>query len=267
MKSWLSVKGPDPPQCRAASDRNSRARVSSRLVLVRPLRCFVAILVLGAGASATRADPDAAGRADAYAAELSRIAERRAELAGRWAGAVGRAVPVERIAAEITASVHELSRHWLGTRWGLGPPQASHPGQGGKINCGTFVGRVLRDAGFVVDVARLQRQPSQLIIESFTSTSRRWSRAPMERFLADVRAMGPGLFIIGLDFHVGLLIQTDDDLRFVHASYETRTVVDEPARAARPVIDSKYRVVGKLLGRANVRDWLAGRRIAVRGGW
>ena len=227
------------------------------------MRGLVLVAVL-AGASVARADPDAA-RAEAYAAEVARIAERRAELASRWAE--GRSVPVERIAAEIAASVHALTRQWLGTRWGLGQPQAMRPEQDGKINCGTFVGRVLHDAGFVVDVAHLQRQPSQLIIRSFTATSRRWSRAPMERFLADVRSMGPGLFIIGLDFHVGLLIQTEDDLRFVHASYETRTVVDEPARAARPIIDSGYRVVGKLLGPDNVRDWLAGRRIEVRGGW
>jgi hypothetical protein len=216
--------------------------------------------------SVARADPDAA-RAEVYAAEVARIAQRRAQLAGRWAEAESRSVPVERIAAEIAASVHALTRHWLGTRWGLGQPQAMSPGRDGKINCGTFVGRVLHDAGFVVDVPHLQRQPSQLIIRSFTASSRRWSRAPMERFLADVRSMGPGLFIIGLDFHVGLLVQTDDDLRFVHASYETRTVVDEPARAARPIIDSGYRVVGKLLGPDNVRDWLAGRRIEVRGGW
>ena len=39
--------------------------------------------------------------------------------------------------------VHELARHWLGTRWGLGAPQTSAPGTG-KVNCGTFVGTGLR---------------------------------------------------------------------------------------------------------------------------
>jgi hypothetical protein len=165
-------------------------------------------------------------------------------------------------------SARRLSRHWLGTSWGLGLPQSQVPGRG-KINCGTFVGTILRDAGFVVDVGKLQRQPSQLIIRSFVGRERmkKWSNAPMDRFLADVRAMGPGLFIVGLDFHVGFLIQTERDLRFVHASYETRTVVDEPAASAGPITESKYRVVGKLLDRGNVRDWLEGRRIQVIGKW
>jgi hypothetical protein len=89
----------------------------------------------------------------------------------------------------------------------------------------------------------------------------------MEKFLTSVREMGPGLFIIGLDFHVGFLIQTDTDLRFVHASYETETVVDESAAEAMPITSSKYRVVGKLLTDSNIEDWLDGRRIKVKGNW
>jgi hypothetical protein len=226
-------------------------------MLPRAVVCALVVAVLPV--------PAAAG---SYRTATTRAELRRARLAGRWAAADDKAALVEPIAGEITAAVRGLARHWLGTRWGLGPPQASAPGDG-KINCGTFVGTVLRDAGFVVDVAKLQRQPSQLIISSFVGRerTRKWSNASMDRFLADVRAMGPGLFIIGLDFHVGFLIQTEDDLRFVHASYLTRTVVDEPAAAARPITDSKYRVVGKLLDRHNVRDWVEGNRIRVKGKW
>jgi hypothetical protein len=222
---------------------------------------LIVLVALVAGSRRAGADPESSGD---YDAALRRIQQRRAELAAVWAGTDDRGALVASIAGEIAASVHELGRHWLGTRWGLGPPQTRRPGEG-KINCGTFVGRVLRDAGFDVDVARLQRLASQLIIRSFVdrSRTRRWSNASMERFLADVRAMGPGLFIVGLDFHVGLLVQTEDDLRFVHASYVTRTVVDEPARAAPPIVDSRYRVVGKLLDERNVRDWIEGRQIEI----
>jgi hypothetical protein len=131
------------------------------------------------------------------------------------------ALPAKQRAAvetELIAAVRGLAGHWLGTRWGLGLPQTRRPGAG-KINCGRFVGTVLEDAGFVVDVDKLQRQPSELIIDSFVGRARkkRFSDASMNRFLAAVREMGPGLFIIGLDFHVGFLIQTEKSLRFVHA--------------------------------------------------
>lgn len=208
-------------------------------------------------------------RAGSYQEAVRRVELRRLELAARWARSGDRAALVGPIGDEIRDLVHGVvARRWLGTRWGLGAPQTRRPGEG-KINCGTFVGTVLRDAGFVVDVERLQRQPSRLIIASFVGAGRMrtWSNASMERFLAGVDRMGPGLYIIGLDFHVGFLVHTGDDLRFVHASYVTRTVVDEPAAAARPIADSKYRVVGKLLDRGNVRDWLEGNRIRVKGRW
>lgn len=168
----------------------------------------------------------------------------------------------------LIARVHQLAKHWLGTKWGMGLPQTSTP-KVGKINCGTFVGTVLEDAGFVVNVRKLQRQPSELIIDSFVGRSRkkRFSNASMTRFVAGVRTMGPGLFIIGLDNHVGFLIQTKDDLRFVHASYVTNTVVDEPAATAVPIVTSKYRVVGKILSPANLDAWSKGRRIKVKGNW
>ncbi|HEU5061157.1 MAG TPA: hypothetical protein VFU21_31720 [Kofleriaceae bacterium] len=206
--------------------------------------------------------------ADGYAELVRRGEARRARLAEEWARSGDRAALVGPTAEAIQEQVRRVARRWLGTPWGLGAPQSRSPGEG-KINCGTFVGTVLRDAGFVVDVGRLQRQPSQLIIASFVGAgrTRKWSNAPMERFLADMRRMGPGLYIIGLDFHVGFLLQSEDELRFVHASYVTKTVVDEPAAVARPITESRYRVVGKLLDRANVRDWLEGNRIRVKGSW
>lgn len=196
----------------------------------------------------------------AYADQVAANKDLRAKLAS-----AGAAADVE---AEIIRAVEKLASHWLGTTWGLGAPQTGTP-QVGKINCGTFVGTVLRDAGFVVDVRKLQRQPSQLIIQSFVGGDRvrKYSNASMTRFLASVKDMGPGLFIIGLDFHVGFLLQTEDDLRFIHASYVTKTVVNEPAAAAIPIVSSKYRVVGKILSPANVRAWLRGTRIKVRGNW
>lgn len=211
----------------------------------------------------------APGPASVSYAEVKRsLAARKADLAAQWGPSGGNEDLVARTEAEIVTAVRLLSSHWLGTRWGLGAPQISEPGAG-KINCGTFVGTVLRDSGFNVDVKKLQRQPSQLIIASFVSGERvrKFSNSSMEKFLQSVRSMGPGLYIIGLDFHVGLLLQTPDDLRFIHASFETETVVDEPAATAAPIVTSGYRVVGKLLSAENLQDWIEGRKIRVVGNW
>lgn len=162
----------------------------------------------------------------------------------------------------------ELTRFWLGTKWGLGLPQSDTP-QVGKINCGTFVGTVLDHLGFEVNVKKLQRQPSELIIKTFTPPAKimRFRNRPMDEFLAKVKSAGDGVYIIGLDFHVGFLRVHDGDVRFVHASYVTHTVVDEPASTAEPIVSSRYRVVGKIFGDRMLDAWSSTRRIPVKGNW
>jgi hypothetical protein len=200
-----------------------------------------------------------------YSEAVSALSERRAELAKEWKAGPSRELR-SAIEAELVAAVEALSQYWLGTRYGRGIPQTLTP-LDGKINCGTFVGSVLRDVGFQVKVKKLQRQPSQAIIKSFVGGKRvrKFSNASMKSFLASVREMGPGLFIIGLDLHVGLLLQTEDDLRFLHASSETMTVVNEDAATATFITMSGYRVVGKILSQQNIQDWLRGDRIPVKG--
>ena len=202
-----------------------------------------------------------------YPERVQAIAAEREAWAQKWQQSPS---PQQRkeIETDLISSIEELTNYWLGTRWALGAPQTTTP-QEGKVNCGTFVGRVLYDAGFRVHVKKLQRQPSQLIIKSFVGAARtrKFHNASMERFLSSVREMGPGLFIIGLDFHVGLLLQTSDDLRFIHASFETETVVNEDAATAMPITTSAYKVVGKIITPGNIQSWLRGNTIRVQGKW
>ncbi len=128
----------------------------------------------------------------------------------------------------------------------------------------------LQAAGFDIDHVKLQRQPAELIIKSTAPKPkiRRFRNTSMEKFIDGVRELGPGLYIIGLDFHVGfVVVEADDKVRFVHASYITHEVVDEAAAEATPIIDSKYRVVGKILQDDMLEAWLRGDRIGVRGNW
>jgi hypothetical protein len=161
-----------------------------------------------------------------------------------------------------------LANYWVGSSWGRGRPQSETP-HSGKTNCGTFVGTLFRDLGFVVDIKKLQRQPSQGIIRSFVRGKRvqKFVGASMETFLEGVKEMGPGLYIIGLDLHVGILIQSASGIRYAHSSSETGKVVIESAADAWTIQSSGYRVVGKVLSPRNIRDWLAMRRIKVTGSY
>ena len=195
--------------------------------------------------------------ADTYDAKRDSIAKQRAETSDAAAKR-----------AQLLEGFDALARHWLGTTWGLGLPQTDTPRQG-KINCGTFVGTILAHLAFELNVKKLQRQPAELIIKTFTLPKEmlRFRNRPVDEFVAKVRAQGDGLYIIGLDFHVGFLRVKDGDVRFVHASYETLTVVDEAAVEAGPIVTSKYRVVGKLLDDRMLDAWSNSRDIRVVGNW
>jgi hypothetical protein len=207
-----------------------------------------------------------ANDAASYEERKQTITLRQDTLAKVWKSGDRTRVDLQSLEKELIGELNTLAEYWLGSDWGRGIPQSSTP-QTGKTNCGTFVGTLLRDIGFRVDVKKLQRQASQGIIRSFVRGKRvrKFNGRSMKSFLEGVAEMGPGLYIIGLDMHVGLLIQTETELVYLHSSSETGKVARELAKDAWTIQSSGYRVVGKILSPKNLRYWLAARRIVVQG--
>ena len=163
--------------------------------------------------------------------------------------------------------IDRLFVSWLGSRWGLGMPQSTEPHRG-KTNCGVFVAVVLRDVGFLLPIWKFNRQAAYDSIRSLAPrrSIRYFHRVSPRVFAAGVRRMGPGLYLIGLDFHIGFLrVKRSGEVRFVHGSYLTHRVMDEPAETALPIVHSRSRMVGKILQPNMLRAWRHRRRIKVLG--
>jgi len=212
-------------------------------------------------------EPPAQHQRDDTYSELKREIEiERRQLAWRWVRTRGRQARrrfLDSAEGAVLARTDALMSRWVGTRWGLGPPQTRRPHHG-KVNCGTFVALVLRDAGFKLNVWRWQLQSARRAVISLTPrrTRRYFFRAPIKELLAEVRRMGPGLYVIGLDFHIGFLrLDKNGGPRFIHASWIEKKVVDEPAKTAVPIVTSRHVVVGKILQTGMLQSWLTGRRI------
>jgi hypothetical protein len=148
----------------------------------------------------------------------------------------------------LTRSIYdEVLPAWYGTPWDFNG--TLEVPQQGKIACGYFVSTVLRDAGLKVERVRLAQQASENIILSLTSDSfiRRFRRVAIEDFADAVRDSGPGIYIVGLDIHVGFIVNTGDEVYFIHSSYvEPYTVISEKAIESRILASSKYRVLGNV---------------------
>lgn len=154
----------------------------------------------------------------------------------------------------------ELMRCWLGTPWDFNGT-ASEPG-GGKIACGYFVSTVLQGADFQISRNQLAQQASQNILLTFLKEQDLRLRVgvPYKTFSAETQRCEPGIYIVGLDTHVGFLIVKDQTFQFIHSSgSQPWCVVEENPEQAKVLERSNYRVLGNITGSDDVlRRWLLG---------
>ena len=159
---------------------------------------------------------------------------------------------------------------WNGTPWSFSGTSTT-PGTG-TIACGYFVSTTLEEAGLRVERRRLAQQAAEDIILTLAPPGAvsRFSDVPVEKFGAAVAAKGDGLYVVGLDNHVGFLIVRSGEVLFHHSSYVGSTaVVREKAVESPPLVQSRYRVVGKLFTEDTlVEAWIRGTPVPtrVRGG-
>jgi hypothetical protein len=85
-----------------------------------------------------------------------------------------------------------------------------------------------------------------------------------EDFVSGMLALGDGLYIIGLDRHVGFIVQRAGESFFVHSDGgANQCVVKEPLAKAEVLRRSRYRIVGRISADdALVGRWLSGEEIA-----
>lgn len=198
---------------------------------------------------------------DAYEALKYDIAQERAAFAERQR--YGEDVNTA-IQAALTERLPALMEKWRGTRWSYsGTTQV--PGKG-RIACGYFVSTVLEHAGFVVDRVDLARQPSEQIVRTLVPDPEieRFSRVSRDYVADRVLAQGDGVYVVGLDTHVGFLInppgtKKGERVTFCHSTRRDRKagVVCEDARTS-PSLKSRYTVLGKLGAPMLVEAWLTG---------
>lgn len=155
----------------------------------------------------------------------------------------------------------ELLPAWNGTAWAMnGITQVPHQGQ---IACGYFVSTTLLHAGFRVERSKLGQQASELITRSLVTQERIWVRSdqPIEAFVDTLRRGGDGIYLVGLDNHVGFVIVDGKDTWFHHAGPGDEGVRREPARTASFLSTSRYREAAKLFDDALLEKWLRGTSI------
>lgn len=194
-----------------------------------------------------------------YKSKLESIASKRQNLAKEYKQSIDKKAVLEKARNYLIDSINdEIFPEWFGTDWDFyGTTQTPKEG---KIACGYFVTTVLRDEGVRVQRVSLAQQASENIIKSITSEKyiKRFRNLEIRKFVAEIENLGEGLYIVGLDFHVGFIYHDGTDVWFIHASYgEPSEVVKEKAIDSAILSSSKYRVTGKISDDDNfILKWL-----------
>lgn len=228
------------------------------------MRALVLVLLLGCPrGDAHPPDPAPAGsnRAErSYASIRTHLEEKRLALA-RDLGPNRAASLAQARELLVTTLRDEILPAWNGTPWDFNG--TSQTPRQGKIACGYFVSTTLLHLGLQVERVRMAQQASEHIAQSLVSTNplRRSSDQPIDAFIAKARTHGDGVYIVGLDNHVGFLIVDGPDTWFHHAGPKD-VVKREVAREAPYLVASRYRIFAKLFDDALVESWLLGKQIA-----
>ena len=200
--------------------------------------------------AASRITPDAA---DAVRARWGRA---RADLRTRRT----QLDPSDRAAARGAlddAIGDRITPAWVGTRYSFSG-QSREPLRG-TVACGHWITAVLEDAGIPV-APDLGQYASARIVRTLAGPEQTtWLRdqAPTT-LVTQVRDAGEGLYLLGLDTHVGLLRVRGRAVDICHAAGSwPRTVLCEPA-ATSPSLRSRVHVWGPLLSDRAIDAWFSG---------
>ncbi len=152
----------------------------------------------------------------------------------------------------------DVFQQWYNTPWAF-YGNTKKP-QCGNIACGYFVTTVLKDAGFQIPATAWAQLASETMILKLNPTVKRFSNKPIEEFENSFRNKPDGLYIVGLDCHVGFVSKVNGQLQFTHSSYYKPEVgvLSENLKGHNPLNDSKYRVLGEILHREMVVKWIEG---------
>jgi hypothetical protein len=209
--------------------------------------------------------------ASTYRATLRHLAARREGLAARYRQAASPAARTACLAEArelwLTALDSTVFPAWEGTPWTF-YGQSWEPRQG-TIACGYFVTTSLHHTGLKLQRTLLAKQTSENIIKNLTTEGHilRFRGTSQPEFLRQVRAQGPGLYVVGLDFHVAFLrVRAGGAVQMVHSSYLHSVGVVREAADDNPALASNYRVLGKVSADdALVRAWLLGQPLVAHG--
>jgi hypothetical protein len=146
---------------------------------------------------------------------------------------------------------------WYGTPWDFNGI-SNTPGKG-EIACGYFVSTTLKHAGFNLNRYKLAQQASEIITKSVCGAEKTRYFHDIDDIINLLSLQNQGLYIVGLDYHVGFIVIENGGLYFVHSDFINNKVVREPLRTSEAFSSSQGFVLGEIThNQSLMKKWKSG---------
>jgi hypothetical protein len=145
------------------------------------------------------------------------------------------------------AVVDSIMPYWYGTSWDFNG--TTQEPQKGAIACGYFVSTVLRDAGLHINRIKMGQASSENIIHQLAqkNDTKLFYDKPLDIALNYIKNKGKGIYLAGLDSHVGFLVNDANNIWFIHSKWiNPKAVVKELAKSSGVLASSRYKMIAKI---------------------
>lgn len=154
--------------------------------------------------------------------------------------------------------------YWYGTTWDFNG-HTTIPNQG-EIACGYLVSTTLKHAGFQLNRYKFAQQSATNEAKTLQPSSPLliYRNKTVQEMIERIKTnLSEGLYILGLDNHVGYLLVEQHQVYFIHSNYCTNTVEREKAEKS-PCFNSNVYVIGELsTNRELLKKWILGKNIPI----
>lgn len=202
----------------------------------------------------------------AYGNAKHTIHKRRLDFEKEWKSHPQRLPTLQKMAKNYlyTTLTDSVFSYWYGTTWDFNG--TTEKPRKGKIACGYFVTTTLEHCGFTLPRVKLAQQAASIIIRTLCPKKSIQAFNQLNKLKAYLDRQPSGIYIVGLDTHVGYLWNTKNNLYFVHASYSGNKQVRKELWNESIVLGkSKLFVVGNLLDNIELMNhWIKGTPIAMK---
>lgn len=149
---------------------------------------------------------------------------------------------------------------WYETKWDFNG--ISNIPQEGFIACGYFVSTTLKHAGFNLNRYRLAQQAAEVIIKEICGHNYVTKYDDGDMLITSLSKKPDGLYVLGLDYHVGFVVVEKGKVFFVHSDYVNGKVIRQLAEESEAYAGSTYFVLGQISNNKKLLNaWIKNSRV------